>query len=125
MLFKQPVAGGDLLHEILSMSQEEKYLDTTLLCSHGDSLRVSSLLLITIFPGMRDAMRWRIREEDPLIISLPDIQKRDLEAFLDFVHNGTPTFTPSDFISQLLQTPVNSTRKVKEDQVRFMRQSSL
>lgn len=95
------------------MSQEERYLDTTLLCSDGGSLQVSSLLLITIFPGIRDALRWRSRDEDRVIISLPDIPKHDIQAFLDFVHNETPTFKPSGFISQLLQHPVTLPRKVK------------
>ena len=112
MLFKQPPSRDDLLGEFLTMSKEEKYLDTTLLCSDG-RLRVSSLLLITVFPSIRDALRWRTREDDAVIISLPGIPKHDLEEFLDFVHNGVDTFKPNGLIRQLLQTPATLTRKVK------------
>ena len=116
MLLKQSIPKDDFFREFLTMSQEEKYLDTTLLCSEGGSLQVSSLLLISMFPSIRDALRWRIRDEDRVIISLPDIPKHDIQALFDFVHNGTPTFKPSGFILQLLQHPVTQTRKVKEEQ---------
>ena len=116
MLLKQPSTRGYLLGEILIMSKEEKYLDTTLLCSDG-RLRVSSLLLIMVFPSIRDALKWRTREDDAVIISLPDILKHDLEEFFGFVHNGSPSFKPNSFIRQLLPTPVTLTRKVKEELV--------
>ena len=47
-------------------TQDAKYLNTTIICCDG-ILRTNSLLLIVVFPAIREVMRWRSSTEAGII----------------------------------------------------------
>ena len=70
-----------VLSEILKLSENtSRYQDTTILCKNG-KFKSNSFLLSAIFPIFKRVLSLIIHNDEPLVISMPDIDKSDLEIF--------------------------------------------
>ena len=90
-----------LLLELLQFWQDEGYHDVRIICGNG-ILQLNSLLLAAVFPVLRNVLSSTLGDEGPHVISIPDIDKIEMEHFLYFLFNKEPTFNPSQSIFNLL-----------------------
>ena len=65
---------------IINCLQEEKYQDVTVICQNG-TFQSNSLILAAIFPVMKTLLSSVHHEDEPLVISIPDMETLELETF--------------------------------------------
>ena len=95
-----------VLSEILKLSENtSRYQDTTILCKNG-KFKSNSFLLSAIFPIFRRVLSSIIQNDEPLVISMPDIDKSDLEIFFQCLYKQFEKFSPSKDIQELLDPAV-------------------
>ena len=95
-----------VLQEILQITRSTtRYQDTTILCKNGP-FKSNSFLLSTIFPIFRTVLNPIIQTDEALVISMPDINKSDLQNFFQFLYKQFEKFSPSKDIWELLDSVV-------------------
>ena len=90
------------LTKILKMSREDQFRDTTLICKDGEQLHVNGFLLTLVFPAMRIVQNISDNSEEDLVISVPDVEKSELDSLLTSLSNQETSIPVSESISYLL-----------------------
>ena len=102
------------LSEILSLSQCPEYQDVTIICGNG-SLNVSSFILASIFPFMKDLISDEIGTK--ICFSMPDLRLIQLAKFIDSVCNEEKEIFVDPFIHQLLKFNEEKTKEIDEENI--------
>ena len=77
MYFKQEI----LINEIIQLSNEEKYQDMTIICQNG-TFKSNSFLLAAIFPVFKTLFTSSAQNDEPIVISMPDMSVIQMKTFL-------------------------------------------
>ena len=90
--------------EILKFSKDKKYQDAVILCKNG-TFHSNSFLLASIFPIFKTVMNSTIsiQTDETQVISMPSMNKSDLEIFFQCLHQEFEKFSPSQDIQELLK----------------------
>ena len=110
MYFKQEL----LIDEIVHLSQEKKYQDVKIICGNG-TLVSNSFLLAAIFPIFRTVFSSSAQNDEPTVISMPDMNVIHMKTFLKNLSQHQKMFSVGIDILQLLQsTPTPLKYEVNE-----------
>ena len=94
------------IYEILQLSKEEHNEDTTIICNNG-TFKSNSLVLAAIFPVFRNVLDSLVHIDEPPLISMPDVDKNELERVFQFLHYPEEelVFSTMENIFRLLEYP--------------------
>ena len=92
---------------IINCLQEEKYQDVTVICQNG-TFQSNSLILASIFPVMKTLLSSVHHEDEPLVISIPDMETLELETLFHGLYHQTPTIRMGPALKQLLYPSIKS-----------------
>ena len=62
-----------IVDDIINLLLEDKYQDVTIICQDG-AFQSNSLVLAAMFPVIKTILCSRFHDEEPLIISIPDME---------------------------------------------------
>ena len=68
------------IEDLLVLSNDEFYQDTTIICQNG-RIKANSSLLAAMFPAFRVLSPSLVDSDSELVISVPDLEISDLELF--------------------------------------------
>ena len=91
-----------VINEIISLCKESHYQDVTIICQNG-AFSSNSFLLAAIFPIFRNIMKPLIEYNDSVVVSVPDLDKNELESFCHSLYSQNPKYVSKSIIHQLLK----------------------
>ena len=91
-----------VINEIISLCKESHYQDVTIICQNG-AFSSNSFLLAAIFPIFRNIMKPLIEFNDSVVVSVPDLDKNELESFCHSLYSQNPKYVSKSIIHQLLK----------------------
>ena len=78
---------NEFINELLTLSKEEHSQNVTIICMNG-TIRSNCLILASIFPVFKNVIDTIQQYDDSIAISIPDVEKNELEDFLMFLHRN-------------------------------------
>ena len=87
----------------INLSKEKKYQDVTIFCQNGTTFQANSLLLSSIFPMMKNIFRSIIDNNEHFMISIPDIERMELEILFNGIHQQSSTINIGSVLLEFLK----------------------
>ena len=96
-----------LIEDVLALSKDEQYQDVTIICQKG-TIQSNSVLLAAIFPMFREVLASFNESDSDLVISLPDTEVTELEAFFTRLYQKSSSITDNKPIQLLRPTQIEN-----------------
>ena len=107
---------NDTFCNILFLSREGCYNDTTLVCKNGAKFQVNSFLLAATSHVIRNIQPILENCEDQVMISVPDVEKSELETFFSDLYSQQSNVLLGETMSYLLHPDcISNTLKDERD----------